>query len=365
MRALSILVVAASSLAAQTLDYQFFKERVQPIFLKQRTGHARCISCHAHGSPPLEPLAPGAESGPRNSPARTSPSGNSSSSPATRSTARCCSTRSPNRPAATASTPAASTGLPRATPNGRRSPNGSPPASCGNCVLQSNSAGDDIHLIDADTNRVVGVIQGIEVPHGVAIAPGGARIYVTNEALRTLDVVDARSLKVTKRVPLSGRPNNLAVGKDGRWVYVGIREEPGAVDIIDTAAFTKAKTIPVKGGIHNVYVTPDGKFAVAGSISGKLINVIDTITNELVVDACRWTPASAPWSSPPTPTARRKTDRPALRFPWLRRHRLRGAQGAPPRHAPRPARHARGDGGTARRPAHGFAITPDGEDCCG
>ena len=94
-------------------------------------------------------------------------------------------------------------------------------------------------------------------------------------------MVDARSLKVTKRIPLSGRPNNLAVGKDGRWVYVGIREEPGAVDIVDTTAFTKAKTIPVKGGIHNVYVTPDGKFAVAGSISGKLINVISTASHEL------------------------------------------------------------------------------------
>src|SRR5690242_14355908 len=61
MRALSLLALMASAATAQTLDYQFFKERVQPIFLKQRAGHARCVSCHAHGSPPLEPLAPGAE----------------------------------------------------------------------------------------------------------------------------------------------------------------------------------------------------------------------------------------------------------------------------------------------------------------
>ncbi|HKE23505.1 MAG TPA: hypothetical protein VKB88_14160 [Bryobacteraceae bacterium] len=43
-----------------TLDYAFFKERVQPIFLKKRPGHARCVTCHSHGAPPLQPLAAGA-----------------------------------------------------------------------------------------------------------------------------------------------------------------------------------------------------------------------------------------------------------------------------------------------------------------
>ncbi len=61
---LSIVTIAA--LAAQhpgsktTLDYAYFKENVQPIFLKKRPGHARCITCHDHGSPGLEPLPEGA-----------------------------------------------------------------------------------------------------------------------------------------------------------------------------------------------------------------------------------------------------------------------------------------------------------------
>ena len=29
-----------------SLDYNFFKTKVQPIFLAKRTGHARCIACH-------------------------------------------------------------------------------------------------------------------------------------------------------------------------------------------------------------------------------------------------------------------------------------------------------------------------------
>ena len=148
-------------------------------------------------------------------------------------------------------------------------------------VLQTNAAGDNVHVIDPATNQVVGVIHDIEVPHGVVIAPDGSRVYVTEEPTRTLDVVDAKSLKVTKKIPLSGRPNNLAVTNDGRRVYVGIAQPPGAVDVIDTVSLSKVKSIPVDGAIHNVYVTPDGKYAVAGSIPTSVISVIDTATNTL------------------------------------------------------------------------------------
>jgi hypothetical protein len=51
---------ADSSQPAPTLDYSFFKERVQPIFLKKRPGHAHCVVCHDHRSPPLQPLSRGA-----------------------------------------------------------------------------------------------------------------------------------------------------------------------------------------------------------------------------------------------------------------------------------------------------------------
>src|SRR5712691_8469154 len=147
-------------------------------------------------------------------------------------------------------------------------------------IIQTNSAGDNIHVIDPATNKVVGVIEGIEVNHGVAGAPDGSRIYISDEAMSTLDAVDAKTLKIIKRVPLSGHPNNIAVGRDGRRVYVAIIEAPGGVDVIDTASLKDVKTIPTKGSIHNPYVTPDGKYVVAGSIAGKTVNVFDTQTEQ-------------------------------------------------------------------------------------
>jgi hypothetical protein len=55
-------VPAILSRAAPALDYEFFKLRVQPIFLQKRDGHARCYVCHAESNNAfrLERLSPGA-----------------------------------------------------------------------------------------------------------------------------------------------------------------------------------------------------------------------------------------------------------------------------------------------------------------
>ena len=142
-------------------------------------------------------------------------------------------------------------------------------------IIQTNSAGDDVSIIDPATNKVVGVIHGIEVNHGAAVAPDGSRYYISNEGESTLEVVDTKTLKVVRSIPLSGHPNNISIGKDGRRVYVAIARAPGAVDVIDTASMENVKSIPVKGAVHNTYVTPDGKYVVSGSIPSKTITVID------------------------------------------------------------------------------------------
>src|SRR5260370_27682629 len=137
-------------------------------------------------------------------------------------------------------------------------------------IVQTNSAGDNVHIIDAATNKVVGEIKGIEAPHGVATAPDGSRIYISEQATNTVTVVDGKTLQVTKRIPLSGNPNLIDLTPDGRWLYVAIAltyddlsEFPqikanatGGVDVIDTTSLANVKTIAIRGGVHAPTVTP-------------------------------------------------------------------------------------------------------------
>jgi YVTN family beta-propeller protein len=148
-------------------------------------------------------------------------------------------------------------------------------------IVQTNSGNtNNIHLIDPVTNRIAGEVTNVPINHGAAASPDGRWLYFSSEAEQTLHVVDAKTLQTTKKIPLSGRPNNISIGRDGRRVYVGIVSAPGAVDVIDTASLEKVKSIPTKGGIHNTYVTPDGKFVLAGSIAGRVMTVIDAATEE-------------------------------------------------------------------------------------
>jgi YVTN family beta-propeller protein len=179
-------------------------------------------------------------------------------------------------------------------------------------IIQTNSAGDNIHIINPVTNKVVGEIKGIEAPHGVTVAPDGSRIYVSEQADKTLTVVDGKTLQVTKRIPLSGNPNLVDITPDGRWIYVAIaltyddlsefpqiKANPsGGVDIIDAASLQNVKTIPIRGGVHDLNVTPDGKYVIVGNSRGakppaNVMTVVDTRTNEIA-----WTLPMSPSPSP-------------------------------------------------------------------
>ena len=149
-------------------------------------------------------------------------------------------------------------------------------------VVQTNAAGDNVHLIDPATNQVVDMIHGIPMAHGVTSAPDGRTLYFSNEVDHTLDVVSSRALKVTHQIPLSGRPNNIAITPDGGKVYVAITGSRAFVDVIDLRAGEVVKAIPNLGGVHNVFITPDGRYIAAGMIGAQTLTMIDTETDEPV-----------------------------------------------------------------------------------
>jgi len=151
-------------------------------------------------------------------------------------------------------------------------------------IYQTNSAGDDLDVIDPATNQVVMKIKDIEAAHGVTFSPNGVRAYITCEGDSTVWVVETKDGRLLSKIPLSGHPNNIAVSNDGRRVFAAIVTAPGAVDVIDTQTLKNVRTIPVKGNAHNVYVTPDGQFVVAGSVVGKSVTVIDERSLEPVWD---------------------------------------------------------------------------------
>jgi hypothetical protein len=57
----SLAPAGSQPTAPAPLNYEFFKAKVEPVFLKKRPGHARCVVCHTGNNVPfhLVPLSDG------------------------------------------------------------------------------------------------------------------------------------------------------------------------------------------------------------------------------------------------------------------------------------------------------------------
>jgi YVTN family beta-propeller protein len=273
-----------------TPSFEVFKKEVEPIFLKERPGHARCYGCHTlpgrvfH----LQPLPAGSDSWTEEQ-----------SQQNFESVLRVVDLQDPASSRLLLHPLAPEAGGDAFHSGGRQFESQNDPdwrtlelwvtggqaeggsAGARSWIYVTNSAADSLDIIDTTTNRVVQVIRGIELPHGVNFSRDGTRVYVSNESESVLDVVDRKSGAILQKVRLSGRPNNITVTKDGERVLVGIRAKPGSIDVIDTNFLRVVKNVPVDGPVHNLYVTPDGKYVVSGSIENKAVTVVDLSRDEV------------------------------------------------------------------------------------
>jgi YVTN family beta-propeller protein len=148
-------------------------------------------------------------------------------------------------------------------------------------IYVTNRGGTTIDVIDSTTNKVVQTIGNIESPEVVRFSPDGSRLYIFSRAENFLIVMDRKSGKIVKKVPISGWANEAQTTNDGKLILVCIRNtgaeavDAGALDMIDTTSLEKVKSIPVRRGLHDLAVTADGKYVAAGAPGGHFLVVFD------------------------------------------------------------------------------------------
>jgi YVTN family beta-propeller protein len=136
----------------------------------------------------------------------------------------------------------------------------------------SNSATNNVSVIDDATGSVVATIPVGAGAWGVAVSPDGSRVYVPNTG--------SANVSVAATIPVAFSPYGAVVSPDGSELYVA--SAAGTVSVIDTASNTVVDTI---GGLGNSYfldVTPDGSQLLVADYSGGNVFVIDTATRAIV-----------------------------------------------------------------------------------
>jgi YVTN family beta-propeller protein len=145
----------------------------------------------------------------------------------------------------------------------------------------TNSAGDDVTIIDVATNEPIGRIEVGLHPHGIAVPASQNVVYVTIEGTKPgeLVTIDPFTDKIVKRMPIGPAPNQLAVTPDGRFAYIPASD--GYWEVVDLAKHQIIKRIFTGGRPHNTVCSPDGKrMYLAPMGSPKKVTIVDVTHHE-------------------------------------------------------------------------------------
>ena len=116
----------------------------------------------------------------------------------------------------------------------------------------TNSAGNDVTLVDVATHRAIGSIEIGPTPHGIEASPDGSRVYVSGETDDDVVAIDTATSSVLWKAPIGDRPNHIALSADGRYVYAPIRSADYA-DVVDTQSGKKVKSITIPKALRGLF----------------------------------------------------------------------------------------------------------------
>ncbi len=147
----------------------------------------------------------------------------------------------------------------------------------------TNSAGNDVTIVDVASNKVIGKIEVGLHPHGIAVPASQDVVLVTIEGTKPAELVwiDPYTDKVIKRIPIGPAPNQLAVTPDGKFAYVPVND--GHYEVIDLDKAKIVERIFTGGRPHNTLCSADGKRMYLAPMGGpKKVTIVDVATHKAI-----------------------------------------------------------------------------------
>ena len=146
---------------------------------------------------------------------------------------------------------------------------------------KSDKAADGMGIIDAVQKKFLRKIPVGSDPEQFAISKDGKRIYISNEDVGAATVLDAATGKNLTFIPVTREPEGAGVRPDGKVFYITC-ETGGDVFAIDAETFKVIGHIVVHPRPRSIAFLPDGSRAFVPSESVGELNVIDTVNQKLL-----------------------------------------------------------------------------------
>ena len=137
-------------------------------------------------------------------------------------------------------------------------------------------------VIDAKAGKVVRKIDLLlQGGHYLAIQPGTGKLYYPHRDDDRVVVLDTKTDRVLKIVPVKGGPVGVAFRPNGEvWLH---EDGDGSVTVLDSKTDAVVQVIPTGGkGAGRIAVSPDGRFAASTHGGTQDVAIIDTTSRAVV-----------------------------------------------------------------------------------
>jgi YVTN family beta-propeller protein len=115
-------------------------------------------------------------------------------------------------------------------------------------------------IIDMRTDKMIRSVPVSKAPHSIAVSPDGRTVLVAGYEAAAADLVDAVTLKRTGPLRVGRQPQCVAFSTDGAHAYV-VNEADNTVSVLDGHTGKVTATVRVGRSPRTIAVAPDGRLA--------------------------------------------------------------------------------------------------------
>lgn len=139
----------------------------------------------------------------------------------------------------------------------------------------ADKAADGIGVLDVAAKKLSGKLHAGSDPEEFALSKDGRHIYISNEDTKTASVINIASGKLEHIVPVGQEPEGVTTTPDGKQFYVTC-EAGGDIYVVDTSSYSAVAHFKVNGRPRSVAFMSSGGIGFIPSESAGELNIIDS-----------------------------------------------------------------------------------------
>jgi YVTN family beta-propeller protein len=163
----------------------------------------------------------------------------------------------------------------------------------------ADKAADGIGVLDVATKKLTGKLKAGSDPEEFALSKDGRHIYISNEDTKSATVISIAAAKVEHIIPVGQEPEGVTTTPDGKQFYVTC-EAGGDIFVVETASYSAVAHFKVNGRPRTVAFLSTAAIGFIPSESAGELNVVDSV-NAKVLKVITMPAGSRPMSAKLSP----------------------------------------------------------------